>query len=251
MRPLISISLCLALLGCPTPPEGGTAGGGGGGGGNNQPAGGSPPPPPMASGAGNDVQPVQDPGDVDTKAAAGTYTVAGVPKDELPQPDDIQPDSDEAQSQIKEGDHVMFTGEIVCSDCSGTLVLRIAPFVPPSEDGQPGSQVPLDDFRPPPFQLPGAGPFNMAVPKYDGKVVLEVLDDRDGNGRPSQGEKFTVLHRQGTLTAGKNQSGLKVDFSALPSAPGAPGGGAAGGPPPLGAGAAPPGGPPPGPPMGD
>ena len=109
MRPLISMSLCLALMGCPTPPEGGTAGGGG----NNQPAGGSPPPPPMASGAGNDVQPVQDPGDVDSKAAAGTYTVAGVPKDELPQPDDIQPDSEEAQSQIKEGEHVMFTGEIV------------------------------------------------------------------------------------------------------------------------------------------
>jgi hypothetical protein len=74
--------------------------------------------------------------------------------------------------------------------------------------------------------------------------VLEVLDDRDGNGRPSQGEKFTVLHRQGSLTAGKNQSGLKVDFSALPAAPGTPDA-AVGGPPPVGEGAPPTGGPPP------
>ena len=60
MRPLIFVSLCFALLGCPTPPEGGTVGANN----NNQPAGGGPPPPPMAAGGSNDVQPVQEPGDV-------------------------------------------------------------------------------------------------------------------------------------------------------------------------------------------
>ena len=50
----------------------------------------------------------------------------------------------------------------------------------------------------------------MAVPKYNGKVVLEVLDDRDGNGRPSKGEKFTVLHKMGEISAAKNQSGLTI-----------------------------------------
>ena len=59
----------------------------------------------------------------------------------------------------------------------------------------------------------------MAVPKYNGKVVLEVLDDRDGNGRPSKGEKFTVLHKMGEISAAKNQSGLTIDFSALPGVP--------------------------------
>jgi len=241
MRFLISVSLSLAIFGCPTPPDGGTTGGGN----NNQPAGGSPPPPPMASGASGGVQPVQNPGDVDDQALAGTYTVASVPSDEVPMPDDIQPTSDEAQALVKSGDHVTFSGQVICSDCSNALVLRVAPFVQPSEEGQePDPVASNDEFRPPPFQLSGAGAFSMAVPKYAGKVVLEVLDDRDGNGRPSQGEKFTVLHRQGTLTAGKNQSGLKVDFSALPSTPGAPAG-AAGGPPPIEGAAPPAGGPPP------
>ena len=241
MRSLISVSLCLALFGCPTPPDGGTTAGG-----NNQPAGGSPNPPPMASGAGGVAQPVQDPGDVDAQALAGTYTVANVPGEDLPVPDDVQAVSEDAQAEIKAGAHVFFSGEVICGDCSSALVLRVAPFVSPTEDGD-AAKVEADDmdFRPPPYQLSGAGAFSMAVPKYAGKVVLEVLDDRDGNGRPSQGEKFTVLHRQGTLNAGSNQSGLEVDFSALPAAPGAPSG-AVGGPPPAGEGAPPAGGPPPG-----
>ena len=243
MRSLISVSLCMALFGCPTPPDGGTSAGGG----NNQPAGGAAPPPPMAGGGGGggNVQPVQNPGDVDTTAVKGTYTVANVPADEQPIPADMQPSSEEAQEQVKSGDHVFFSGEVACSDCSSALVLRVAPFVQPSEDGNaPTNEMSDGDFRPPPYTLKGAGSFSMAVPKYSGKVVLEVLDDRDGNGRPSQGEKFTVLHRQGTLTAGKNQTGLKVDFSALPAQPGAPGG-AVGGPPPIEGAAPPPGGPPP------
>jgi hypothetical protein len=240
MRPLISVSLCLALLGCPTPPESGTVGGN-----NNQPAGGSPNPPPMVSGGSNDVQPVQEPGDVDDKATAATYTVTSIPNDELPVPDDVQPDSEADQAEVKAGEHVLFTGEVICTDCSGTLVLRVAPFVPPTDDGSaPGNKDMENDFQPPPYRLKGAGKFSMAVPTFDGKVVLEVLDDRDGNGRPSQGEKFTVLHLQGTLTAAKNQSGLKIDFSALPAAPGAPAG-AIGGPPPMPGGAPPAGGPPP------
>ena len=45
----------------------------------------------------------------------------------------------------------------------------------------------------------------MAVPVYNGKVVLEALDDRDGNGRPSKGEKFTVLHEMGKLSGAKSE----------------------------------------------
>ena len=245
MRPVITLSLSLALLGCPTPPTSGTTAP------NNQPAAGSPPPPPMAgSDGGGNIQPVENPGEVNDNAQVGTYTVANVPNEAEPVPDGTQtPSSDEAQAEIKSGDHVFFSGEIICSDCSSALVLRVAPFVTPTDDGLPANEnFGENEFSPPPYLLKGAGSFSMAVPKYSGKVVLEVLDDRDGNGRPSQGEKFTVLHRQGTLTAGKNQSGLKVDFSALPTAPGAPagaGGPPPGGPPPAGDAAPPPGGPPP------
>jgi hypothetical protein len=231
--------LALALVGCPTPPDGGSTtnnpGGGGGGGG--------PAPAPMAGGA-DGVQPVANPDEADPAAAAGTYVVNEAQLGEdLTEID--QPSSAEAQSEIKKGAHVTFQGEIICNDCSNSLVITVAPFVPPSEaqGGTPSEPSDELDFRPPPFEVGGAGPFSMAVPVYKGKVVLEVLDDRDGNGRPSKGEKFTVLHKMGEISAAKNQSGLKIDFSALPGVPG--GGPPAGGPPPAGEGAMPPGGPPP------
>ena len=184
MRSLISVSLCLALFGCPTPPDGGTTAGGNNN--NNQPAGGSPNPAPMVSGGGGGVQPVENPGDVDAQALAGTYTVASVPGEDLPVPDDVRAVSEDAQAEIKAGDHVFFSGEVICGDCSSALVLRVAPFVPPSADGgEPNAEMTDGDFRPPPYQLQGAGSFSMAVPKYDGKVVLEVLDDREARPPPS------------------------------------------------------------------
>jgi len=230
--------LALALMGCPTPPDGGTTAG-------NQPkaAKGPTPAPPVGGDAA--VQPVENPDEADPTATTGTYVVNEVHIDEAP-PEGTQPTSEEAQKQIKAGDHVTFTGEIICNDCTEALVITVAPFVQPSDDpSKIGSAPDETGFRPPPYQVGGAGPFSMAVPKYNGKVVLEVLDDRDGNGRPSKGEKFTVLHEMGKITAGKNFSGLKIDFSSLPTAPDGGAGTPAGGPPPAGDGAPPPQGAPP------
>jgi hypothetical protein len=197
------------------------------------------------------VQPVADPGVADPDATAGTFTIGEVPKELQNSPADAeQPNSDDAQALVKSGAHVFFSGEILCDECSGSLVIKVAPFVAPGteEGGAKGKQA-VDDFQAPPYTLKGTGAFKMAVPKYAGKVVIEVLDDRDGNGRPSRGEKFTVLHDLGRITADRNQTGLKVDFSALPTAPGAPGGGPPpDGPPPDGP---PPDGPPPGSPPPD
>lgn len=248
MRIIPSICLALALTGCPTPPDGGTSGGPG----NAPPGGGgdAPPPPP---GAGPDgAQPVESPPVADPASASGTYVVTQMPSDEPAPPEGDQPSSAQAQMAIKASDHVIFTGEIKCDDCSGNMLVKVAPFVPPTEgDAESGKAVePMDEsgFQPPAFET-SSGPFEMAVPRYRGKVVLEVLDDRDGNGQPSRGEKFTVLHNQGEITAGKNQTGLVIDFSGLPGAPGggpAGGpGGPVGGPPPAGEGAPPAGGPPP------
>jgi len=194
-------------------------------------------------GGADGVQPVENPDEADPDASVGTYVVNDVRmRDDLTADD--QPSSEEAQAEIKRGKYVTFKGEIICRDCSNALVITVAPFVPPGEDSvKDGVEPTVGDFRPPPFRVGGAGPFSMAVPLYKGKVVLEVLDDRDGNGRPSKGEKFTVLHELGKLSAAKNLSGLKIDFSALPGVPG--GAPAAGGPPPAGEGMAPPQGAPP------
>jgi len=237
MRTLTPI-LALALLGCPTPPDGGTTGG-------NQPNAGGAPTPAPSIGATDGAQPVEKPDEADPDAKGGTYVVNEVHIDDSLDAAG-QPTSEEAQKEIKAGDHVTFKGEIICPDCTSALVITVAPFVPPSDKAFEAGKAPAEsDFKPPPYQVGGAGPFTMAVPKYAGQVVLEVLDDRDGNGRPSKGEKFTVLHEMGKLTAGKNMSDLKIVFSALPSAPGGASA-AAGGPPPAGQGAPPPaGGPPP------
>lgn len=235
MRIIPSICLTLALLGCPTPPDGGTQGGPV----NAPPGGGDAPPPPGAGADG--AQPVESPPEADPSSASGTYVVTQMPSDEPAPVEGSQPTSDQAQTEIKAGAHVIFKGEIKCEDCSGNMLVKVAPFVQPSEgDPESGKAMePIDEsgFQPPSFET-APGPFTMAVPRYRGKVVLEVLDDRDGNGQPSRGEKFTVLHNQGKITAGKNQSGLVIDFSSLPGNPG-------GGPPPGGDGAPPAGGPPP------
>ena len=253
MRTIISLSLTLALWGCPTPPDGATQGGG-----NNNPGAGGDMPPPMQGGtAGEGGMSAQDFPEADPNATVGTYVVTNLPNDEPPPAEGDQPTSAQAQASIRANDHVIFKGEIICDDCSASLLIKVAPFVPPSDEPGNGATGPQGDsgFQPPAFEVGGPGPFTMAVPKYTGKVVLEVLDDRDGNGHPSRGEKFTVLHDMGKITAGKNQSGLKIDFAALTGQPGGPAGGPEGGPPPAGGpeggpppagdGAPPPGGPPP------
>ena len=228
MRIIPSICLALALTGCPTPPDGGTQGGPT----NAPPAGGEVPPPPPGAGA-DGAQPVESPPEADPSSSSGTYVVTQLPGDDVAPPEGSQPTSEQAQAAIKSTDHVIFTGEIKCTDCSGNMLVKVSPFVQPTEGDPAGAGKAIEpagetDFKPPSFET-GPGPFTMAVPRYKGKVVLEVLDDRDGNGHPSRGEKFTVLHNQGEITAGKNQSGLIIDFSGLP---GTPGGGPAGGPPP-------------------
>ena len=236
MRVFTSV-LAVALMGCPTPPDGGTTAGNA-----PNPGGSAPTPAPPVAGGADGIQPVENPDEADPDASVGTYVVNEVFVDEALSGVD-QPSSEEAQAEIKKGQYVTFKGEIVCGDCSNALVITVAPFVPPSEDAVNGGEPTTSDFRPPPFRVGGAGPFSMAVPVYNGKVVLEVLDDRDGNGRPSKGEKFTVLHEMGKLSGAKNQSGLKIDFSTLPGIPG--GGPPAGGPPPAGDGVTPPEGAPP------
>jgi hypothetical protein len=228
MRTIISLSLTLALWGCPTPPDGATQGGG-----NNNPGAGGDMPPPLQGGtAGEGGMAGQDFPEADPNATVGTYVVTNTPNGDPPLMEGEQPTSAQGQAFIKESEHVIFKGEIICDDCSASLLIKVAPFVPPTDEPGTGATGPGDDsgFQPPAFEVGGPGPFTMAVPKYAGKVVLEVLDDRDGNGRPSRGEKFTVLHDMGKITAGKNQSGLKIDFAALTGQPGGPEGGPAGGP---------------------
>mgnify|MGYP006202384247 CR=1 FL=1 len=92
MRTLTPL-LTLALLGCPTPPDGGTKAG-------NQPNAGGGPTPAPSIGANDGVQPVENPDEADPDAKGGTYVVNEVHID-----DSLgaagQPTSEEAQKEIK------------------------------------------------------------------------------------------------------------------------------------------------------
>jgi len=234
-------SLALLLAGCPTPPSdgvgaggdpGGTVGGGGGGGGGT---------------VGEDGVAAPVPSEVNGEAKAGAFVITELPAEMKNRPaDGDQPNSEEAQAKIRAGDHVTMEGQILCADCKGQLVVNVAPFVEPSDaapsgpDGAPTAAPGSEGVEFAPVVVKSAGAFQIAVPKHAGKVVLEVIDDVDGNGLPSPGERLAVLHEQGRLVANKNHSGLKVDFGqSLP----APMSNTA--PPPAGDGATPPpGGPP-------
>ena len=196
------IPLALVLAGCPTPPESGAGGGGGGGGGGGAP--------PVAGGGGGGGA-----GTVDEGARGGTFTVQAV-KDAPEQPTEGGMSSSEAQALVKEGPHITLSGEILCTSCKGSLVLNVSPFQDPEggDTKAPNKQLQFQSVL-----LDGPGAFNVAVPKYAGKLVIEVLDDQDGNGRPSPGEPFAVLHEHGKIGGRKSHTGLTVDFSQTPPPP--------------------------------
>jgi hypothetical protein len=223
--------LALLIAGCPTPPESSVGGGAPSG---QAPGGGG--------GQGGVVAPT--PAEVDTTAKSGAFVITALPDEMKNRPadgDQLTPEA--AQAKVLAGDHITIKGQIVCSDCQGQLVVSVAPFVEPSdsEPAGPDEGIPVDEAMEfAPVVVRSVGSFEIAVPRHDGKVVLEVIDDVDGNGLPSPGERLAVVHRQGKLIANKNHVGLKVDFGQnLPTPMGAFA------PPPAGEGAAPPpGGPP-------
>ncbi|MGB0640305.1 MAG: hypothetical protein ACPGTU_13270 [Myxococcota bacterium] len=133
------------------------------------------------------------------------------------------------QAEIRSGHHSMFSGKILCSTCSGPFIVKIMAFVKPSptaavtiEDGG-APQPPTcgvgghgSDVRFPPIIVDKPGPFEIAFPWHGYPVVIEVHQDSNGDGRPTPGEPFTVLHEGGALMGNEDRSGLVVDMDAAP-----------------------------------
>ena len=103
------------------------------------------------AGGADGIQPVENPDEADPDATVGTYVVNEVFVDEALSGVD-QPSSEEAQAEIKKGQHVTFKGEIICGDCSNALVITVAPLSHPVK--MPRTEVVSQppDFRPPPFR---------------------------------------------------------------------------------------------------
>lgn len=107
------------------------------------------------------------------------------------------------QEQVKERDHVTFTGSATCDVCEGDLILRVVKFLGPNDNHSENNLITESTIE--------AGDFSIAVPEDSTPVALELLVDKDGNGQPSAGEYFAVIEMAGALIPSKDKSGLNLD----------------------------------------
>ncbi len=255
----LRLSLFAVLVGCPEPvatTDGAMSPGGAGGAGQ---MGGSPSSggqPGAMPGGQQGGQAGGTPGTTaPTGATAGGQLANGA---EVPQAGtfgSIVPDAELepkfAQDDITDGWTV--SGVTSCTDCEGAVLVRVLP--PPPDQGGMDQEIHLVTT----LSLDGEGAFTVKVPKDYEQVVLQVVDDADGDGKPSAGERMG-LPKTGPVSMGKNVTGIELVVGVFPDMPAmdgtgnpmgatptggaatqagptdaAGGGGAAGGPPPGGA----------------
>ena len=168
-----------------------------------------------ANSAGTPGQMTPPTGSLDVAAAPPTLgTFAGnLPDGEL------KP----AYTQEELADGATISGSLSCDGCSGSLLIRVLPPPPssPSIGAAASSNLQLITQA----SFPGVGAYAIKVP--DGEpVVLQVVDDANGDGFPSQGERMG-MRADGPVLAEGSLSGVDLTVGVFPEMPvtgvGAPG----------------------------
>ncbi len=117
-------------------------------------------------------------------------------------------------TQAELADGATVSGTLICSDCTGSLLVRALP--PPPENPSLGS-------APSSLQLitqasfSSAGAYSMKLPDGD-PVVLQVVDDSNGDGFPSQGERMG-MRAEGALLVQGEVSGVNLTVGVFPDQP--------------------------------
>lgn len=117
------------------------------------------------------------------------------------------------QEDLAEGG-VSLSGELVCGDCSGKLLVRVLP--PPPEPGNTSTaagDIQLVTVK----AFDGPGPFELLVPA-EGTVVLQVVDDANSDGAPSSGERMG-MSEDGPVTLGAPIAGITLEVGVFPKMP--------------------------------
>ena len=183
----------LALLaGCPEPvPDQGTTPDG-----SAKPAPAAMNKPPADGQGGGEMQ----------QQATGVGTLAAVPESELvPR---------FTQEQLADGAEI--TGTLVCADCTSGLLIRVLP--PPPDPGAV-SQGDPEELQLVTFAAyPGAGPYSLRVPKGE-TVVLQVVDDANGDGQPSAGERMGIRMSGPLLVDQDKVEGVNLAVGEFPQMP--------------------------------
>jgi len=177
--------------GTPPTPGAGGAGGGGGGGAGATPGG-------QAGAAAGDGG--QLPNGVEVPVA-GTFG-SMVPDAEL--------DPRYEQDSIS-GGHLV-TGTTACPDCAGKVLIRVLP--PPPDQGGVDEEIHLVTTK----SYDAPGDFELKIPKDYDSVVLQVVDDADGNGKPSANERMGIPAGGPTVVKG-GVSGIELKVGVFPDQP--------------------------------
>ena len=220
---LVSGILPVFLTACPepvasneatmTPGAGQQGGGAGGAGGAGSMGGGTPPTPgggasaPGGQGAGGAAGGEaagggagQLPNGVEVPAA-GTFG-SMVPDAEL--------DPRYEQADIT-GGHVV-SGTTTCAECTGKVLIRVLP--PPPDQGGVDEEIHLITTK----SYDASGPFELKIPSDYDTVVLQVVDDADGNGKPSANERMGIPSGGPTKVKG-GVSGIELTVGVFPDQP--------------------------------
>lgn len=122
------------------------------------------------------------------------------------------------QKSVEAMDHVTLSGKITCKGegCDVPFVLRITPsFQPTEEDGPMSESLKSEEggaITNATLER-GGGDYSIKVPKSDGRVVLELLMDEDGDGVASMGEKFVIYEGGGGIPLNEDRKDLDFQFA--------------------------------------
>jgi len=106
----------------------------------------------------------------------------------------------------------MVRGTTACSSCSGAILVRVLP--PPPDQGGADEEIHLITRKS--YDAPGE--FEIKVPKRYSTVVLQVVDDADGDGKPSLSEAMGIPMTGPTKVAG-DVSDIELVVGVFPEAP--------------------------------
>ena len=112
-------------------------------------------------------------------------------------------------TQDELADGATISGTLVCADCKGSLLVRVLP--PPPDQGGSDEGIVLITSK----TFEQAGAFTINVPKDRPKVVLQIVEDADGDGKPSAGERMGIPVG-GPVTVQSAVSGVTLEVGVFP-----------------------------------
>lgn len=125
----------------------------------------------------------------------------------------------QTQEEIKAGEYITISGKVQCNGdkCDSDLILRVTPFAAPNEINNPISEATsqpntdLGIFAE--KKVSNTESFSILAPKNNKKVVLELLLDKDKDGKANQGESFVIYEGGGGIELSKDREGIEFNFT--------------------------------------